>query len=122
MTAIIEGMSPRLPASRPLDRRGVLRAGGALLSVAVLAPALASCSSETEVPVTADGTPLPIPPLLEPDADGRLSLTAARSTREFIPGVTTDTWGYNGADYLGPTIRLQRGRAVEAVITNDTDE
>jgi FtsP/CotA-like multicopper oxidase with cupredoxin domain len=122
MTAIIEGMSPRLPATRPLDRRGVLRAGGALLSVAVLAPALASCSSETEVPVTADGSPLPIPPLLEPDADGRLSLTAARSTREFIPGVTTDTWGYNGADYLGPTIRLQRGRAVEAVITNDTDE
>lgn len=113
-------MSPRLPAPT-LDRRGLLRAGGALLSVAALAPVLASCSSETEVPVTAQGTPLPIPPLLEPDADGRFALTAARGTREFIPDLTTDTWGYNG-DYLGPTIRLQRGRPVEAVVTNDTDE
>ena len=113
-------MSPRLPTPT-LDRRGLLRAGGALLSVAALAPVLASCSSETEVPVTAQGTPLPIPPLLEPDADGRFALTAARGTREFIADVTTDTWGYNG-DYLGPTIRLQRGRPVEAVVTNDTDE
>ena len=113
-------MSPRLPAPT-LDRRGLLRAGGALLSVAALAPVLASCSSETEVPVTAGGTPLPIPPLLEPDADGRLALTAARGTAQFIPDVATDTWGYNG-DYLGPTIRLQRGRPVEASITNDTDE
>ena len=91
------------------------------MSVAALAPVLASCSSETEVPVTAGGTPLPIPPLLEPDADGRLALTAARGTAQFIPDVATDTWGYNG-DYLGPTIRLQRGRPVEASITNDTDE
>src|SRR5699024_10394426 len=82
---------------------------------------LASCSSETEVPVTAGGTPLPIPPLLEPDADGRLALTAARGTAQFIPDVATDTWGYNG-DYLGPTIRLQRGRPVDASITNGTAE
>src|SRR5699024_4827888 len=94
-TAIIDRMSPRLPAPT-LDRRGLLRAGGALLSVAALAPVLASCSSETEVPVTAGGTPLPIPPLLEPDADGRLALTAARGTAQFIPDVATDTWGYNG--------------------------
>lgn len=125
-TAIIVHMSPHLAplaalAPRFVDRRGLLRASGALLGVAALAPALASCSSETEVPVTSEGTPLPIPPLLEPDADGRFSLTASRGTREFLPGVTTDTWGYNG-DYLGPTLRLQRGRTVEAVLTNDTDE
>ncbi|MGO1764876.1 MAG: multicopper oxidase family protein [Brevibacterium yomogidense] len=125
---------PRRPGSSPgrpglsldrrglsLDRRGLLRAGGALLSVAALAPVLAACSRETEVPVTDAGTPLPIPPLLEPDADGRFTLTAGRGTMEFLPGVTTDTWGYDG-DYLGPTIRMQRGRPIEAVITNDTDE
>lgn len=104
-----------------LDRRGLLRSGGALLSLAALAPVLASCSRETEVPVTDSGSPLPIPPLLEPDADGRFTLTAGQGTREFLPGVPTDTWGYDG-DYLGPTIRMQRGRPVEAVLTNDTDE
>ncbi|WP_198392711.1 multicopper oxidase family protein [Brevibacterium yomogidense] len=113
--------SPSPDRGRTLDRRGLLRASGALLSIGVLAPVLASCSTETEVPVDASGSPLPIPPLLEPDADGRFELTAARGTMEFLPGVTTDTWGYNG-DYLGPTIRMQRGRTIEAVITNDTDE
>ncbi|SLM95863.1 multicopper oxidase family protein [Brevibacterium yomogidense] len=107
---------------RPLDRRALLRAGGALLSVAALAPVLASCSREAEVPVTDAGSPLPIPPLLEPDADGRFALTAGRGTTEFLPDVATDTWGYNGQTYLGPTIRMQRGRPIEAVITNDTDE
>lgn len=105
-----------------LDRRGLLRAGGALLSVAALAPVLVSCSREAEVPVTDAGSPLPIPPLLEPDADGRFALTAGRGTTEFLPDVASDTWGYNGQTYLGPTIRMQRGRPIEAVITNDTDE
>ena len=93
-----------------LDRRGLLRAGGALLSVAALAPVLVSCSREAEVPVTDAGSPLPIPPLLEPDADGRFALTAGRGTTEFLPDVASDTWGYNGQTYLGPTIRMQRGR------------
>src|SRR5699024_11643849 len=95
--------------------------GGALLSLSAFAPVLDSFCRETEVPFTYTGSPLRIPPLLEPDADGRFTLTAGQGTREFLPGVPTDTWGYDG-DYLGPTIRMQRGRPVEAVLTNDTDE
>ncbi|GAA2095997.1 hypothetical protein GCM10009823_15920 [Brevibacterium salitolerans] len=104
-----------------LSRRGLLRAGSALLAATALTPVLAACASETPVGLTEDGRALPIPPLLEPDADGRFELTAMTGTTEFLPGVASDTWGYNGA-HLGPTLRLARGRSYEAVLTNDTDE
>ncbi|WP_051298185.1 multicopper oxidase family protein [Brevibacterium album] len=104
-----------------LSRRGLLRGGSAFLGLAALAPALTACAGETPVPTTEEGRPLPIPPLLEPDEHGRFALTASTGTTEFLPGVPSETWGYNGA-HLGPTLRLARGRTYEAQLTNDTDE
>src|SRR4029450_3741442 len=56
--------------------------------------------------------PLAIPPLAPSrhDEQGRrvFDLTARAGRRQFLPGVTTPTWGING-DYLGPTLRARRG-------------
>ncbi|MFD5215367.1 multicopper oxidase family protein [Microbacterium sp. NPDC058345] len=69
-------------------------------------------------------TPLPIPPLAESEVvDGVriFSLTAEEGASEFVDGVTTTTWGYNG-DYLGPTLRAKRGERVAVDVTNDLAE
>ncbi|QCR37129.1 multicopper oxidase CueO [Nissabacter sp. SGAir0207] len=66
-------------------------------------------------------TPLPIPPLLAPDAQGNLALRLQPGTRALLPGVRTATWGINGP-MLGPAIRLRRGQAVTAQIHNALPE
>lgn len=53
--------------------------------------------------------PLPIPALLEPDVRGSISLTLQRGQSQFLPGISTDTWGVNG-NLLGPALRIRRGR------------
>lgn len=71
------------------------------------------------------GSPLPVPPILEPEEarGGRFvyELSAASGRREFLPGAVTETLGYNG-DYLGPTIRLRRGQKVDIRVTNGLPE
>ncbi len=69
-------------------------------------------------------TPLPIPPLADSEVvDGVrvFSLTAGEGQSEFVDGVTTPTWGFNG-DFLGPTLRAQRGEKVAVKVTNELDE
>ncbi|WP_027109001.1 multicopper oxidase family protein [Lacticigenium naphthae] len=67
---------------------------------------------------------LPIPPLMEdtdPDPDKtEWDIVADEGTKEFISGAETDTMGYNG-DYLGPTIRVERGQEVTANVKNQLD-
>jgi len=76
----------------------------------------------TEIPGFGAGkTRLPIPVLLE-DTDpspGRdeFHITARNGSREFFPGVSTDTLGYNG-DYLGPVIRTRKGQTVTVHVEN----
>ncbi|GAA2290647.1 multicopper oxidase domain-containing protein [Streptomyces kunmingensis] len=41
--------------------------------------------------------------------------------KEFTPGRTTPTWGFNG-DYLGPTLRARRGEKVAVRVRNGLDE
>ncbi len=68
--------------------------------------------------------PLPIPPLLEGERrDGRrhFRLTAQEGERQFLPGLTTPTWGFNG-DYLGPTLRMKRGDRVSIEVINRLPE
>ena len=37
---------------------------------------------------------------------------------EFLPGMQTATWGYNG-QYLGPTLMLRKGDQVSLQVTNN---
>ncbi|MFI6426001.1 multicopper oxidase family protein [Promicromonospora sp. NPDC050880] len=67
---------------------------------------------------------LAIPPLAPShvvDGTRVFSLTAQEGTTEFLPGVETRTWGFDGP-YLGPTLRAERGERVAVEVTNDLDE
>ncbi len=69
--------------------------------------------------------PLPIPPLLKdnnPDpGKAEFTLTAQKSSMEFLKGKETETYGYNG-DYLGPVIRVSKGEDVSIMVENELDE
>ncbi|PVZ83351.1 multicopper oxidase CueO [Serratia sp. S1B] len=60
---------------------------------------------------------LPIPPILTPDAQGKISLVMQTGKMNWLPKLATPTWGVNGA-LLGPTVRLQRGQSVTVDIHN----
>ncbi|MFC4767680.1 multicopper oxidase family protein [Effusibacillus consociatus] len=66
-------------------------------------------------------TALLIPQILEdqnPSSElAEYNLTAQRSTKEFIKGIKTETYGYNG-DYLGPVIRVKKGETVSIKLKN----
>lgn len=68
---------------------------------------------------------LKIPPLAESeiDAEGRrvFDLTAQAGSAELMRGKSSDTWGFNG-DYLGPTLRAERGEEVLVNVHNELDE
>lgn len=70
-------------------------------------------------------SPLAIPPLADSHVDGEgyrvFDLTAQEGTSSFLPDVATPTWGYNG-DYLGPTLRAERGEKVRVDVTNALPE
>ncbi|MCR3955502.1 MAG: multicopper oxidase domain-containing protein [Gudongella sp.] len=83
-----------------------------------------------ETPISEEGdmfedengrTPLAIPELLEdtdPSPDrAEFHIIAQNGIMEFVPGVQTDTMGYNG-DYLGPVIRTRRGEEVAVNVEN----
>ncbi|MBV8456234.1 MAG: multicopper oxidase domain-containing protein [Acetobacteraceae bacterium] len=64
---------------------------------------------------------LPIPSELKADAGGTIALDARPATMQFQSGVTTPTYGINGA-YLGPAIRVRRGETVVANVSNNVSE
>ncbi|MBO0609440.1 multicopper oxidase family protein [Myceligenerans salitolerans] len=104
--------------------RGV-RAATAVLGVAL---AVSGCGaiggSVTPVREVEFDSELAIPPLAESSVvDGvrTFDLTARSGTREFLPGVETPTWGFDGP-YLGPTLRAERGERVAVRVTNELDE
>lgn len=68
--------------------------------------------------------PLPVPDLLRGSSAGGTrvyDLTVRRGRREIIPGVNTETFGYNG-DMLGPVLRLTRGESVQINVGNRLPE
>ncbi|HFF1619898.1 TPA: multicopper oxidase CueO [Yersinia enterocolitica] len=71
--------------------------------------------------LAADFSPLPIPPLLQPDTRGNINLNIQTGSMAWLPSAATQTWGYNG-NLLGPAIRLQRGKPVTINITNSLPE
>lgn len=67
---------------------------------------------------------LKIPPLLEGAASAigtSYELNVGAGHTQFLPGLTTDTLGINGA-YLGPTIRCQAGDRVTLRVKNNLSE
>ncbi|MEV1130159.1 multicopper oxidase domain-containing protein [Agromyces sp. NPDC049794] len=80
-------------------------------------------AAEPRTPTSFD-QPLPIPPLADSavvDGVRVFSLTAQEGEMQFKPGMTTPTWGYNGA-FLGPTLRAERGEQVAVEVTNELSE
>ena len=65
--------------------------------------------------------PLPIPELLEPRDGETIELVMAAGRSEIVPGVSTETAGFNGA-HLGPTVRVRTGQDVEIVYRNALHE
>ena len=66
-------------------------------------------------------TELPIPKLIDARAQSNaVALTVTRSTHAFLPGRSTDTYGYS-ASVLGPAIRVRRGDEVEISVENRID-
>lgn len=68
---------------------------------------------------------LPIIPLddgIANAADGRVfTLLAQRGSMQILSGLTTHTWGYNGA-LLGPALRLRTGEQATVRVHNDLGE
>jgi FtsP/CotA-like multicopper oxidase with cupredoxin domain len=106
--------------TRYLTRREALKLGALGTGVLLLPPALRSATARAAVahagphkaPFQAD---LPIPPILQPvrrDATTDFyQITQRASTHEFIPGISTPVWSYNGT-VPGPTIMVRKGRRV----------
>jgi FtsP/CotA-like multicopper oxidase with cupredoxin domain len=67
---------------------------------------------------------LPVPPLLTPVIQNGVkvfTLNLGRSQYQLVPGVTSDSMGFNGP-YLGPTIRVSEGDMVHMAVTNNLGE
>ena len=63
---------------------------------------------------------LPIPDLLEADAQSRIRLTVQAGKTTF-GNYTAASWGYNG-NLLGPALKLQQGKQVNVEIRNQLSE
>ena len=67
------------------------------------------------------GRPLPLPPLIEPDASGVVKLKVRAGRHSFEEGSEAASAGVNGA-YLGPLVRLKNGETVTLSVENGMDE
>lgn len=67
------------------------------------------------------GRPLPLPPLLEPDASGVVKLKVQTGRHSFEEGSEAASAGINGA-HLGPLVRLKNGETVTLAVENGMDE
>ena len=102
---------------------------GVVVGILVLAVLLAGCGDGAVEQVSVDTpavSPLLIPPLLEPtveDGVARYGLTIGASRHDYQRGAgMTDTYAYNGASVLGPTLRLRTGDSVAISVKNELEE
>jgi FtsP/CotA-like multicopper oxidase with cupredoxin domain len=105
-------------ATRHFTRREALKLGALGAGVVLLPPAFRSAraraavahASPRKAPFQAD---LPIPPILQPvsrdETTDFYEITQRAATNEYIPGISTPMWGYNGI-VPGPTILARKGR------------
>ncbi|MCO1335098.1 multicopper oxidase CueO [Microbulbifer sp. OS29] len=79
---------------------------------------LAGASHSTRAQAGSGGRQLlPIPPELRADSQGQIKLTAQTGSQSFLPGLTTQTYGFNGP-FLGPAIRVRKGEQVRVSVLN----
>lgn len=96
---------------------GLALGGGALY---LYSDAKVSTAGSTEF-----GNELTVPPqapsTVRRDGTRVFRLTMQEGRKEFRAGKSTSTWGFNG-DFLGPTLRAERGEKVEVQIRNTLGE
>lgn len=94
---------------------------------------LFSCNKQSDTAVTPTTDPttstggtasstyndLWIPPTL---TGSTFNLTLAKSTKQLKTGAITNTYGYNGASFWGPTLIMNKGDMVELNVTNNLSE
>lgn len=96
-----------------ISRRAFCAGAGALAAAALI--------GGTRRAWAANRPALPIPAELRPDANGAITLDAMAGTQSFVAGVSTPTYGFN-ASFLGPAIRVQRGKTVQITANNRLEE
>lgn len=76
----------------------------------------------TPVASTTGGTvtsTLWIPPAI---SGTTFNLTLAKATKQYRTGAATNTYGYNGSDFWGPTLIMNKGDKVQMNVTNNLSE
>lgn len=117
-----------------VDRRAVLRWGvtgalgvalpGATAATASLLPRRSGpgSASRSGPPPGAFTVPLPVPEVLRPVSTvggvDRYEITQTVGRQMFLPGVSSEIWGYGGT-FPGPTILARRGRRVVMAQRNE---
>jgi blue copper oxidase len=96
-----------------VSRRAALLAGAAC-AVTTLLPRSAHAQAGAR-------PSLPIPSELKADAAGAIRLDARKGLMRFLGDRETPTYGINGP-YLGPALRVQRGKTVTVHVTNSLPE
>ena len=110
-----------------MERRAFMKGSFATLGLTTLAAYGVLQRTELCYAGSTDGftTPLPVPPLLEnltaDSGTASFALQVRRGIKDFFPGLSTSTMGYNGA-YLGPTIKVRNGQQVRVKVDNTLDE
>jgi len=96
--------------------------GGYFFLLVVLASCTKTSDSTTPVtpvtpttPTTGTYNDLWIPPVL---TGTTFNLTLAKATKQFKTGALTNTYGYNGASFWGPTLIMNKGDLVKINLTN----
>jgi FtsP/CotA-like multicopper oxidase with cupredoxin domain len=100
-------------------------AGVAVVGLAAVAFLVWSSAKTSTVGELEFANRLAIPPLAEPRIDGGgrkvFDLELRAGETEILPGITTETWGANGA-HLAPTLRASRGDEVMPLVANGLGE
>ena len=113
----------KIPAIAAIGVLVVLAQGcaGGTTSTATTSSTTAPSSTTTQT----SANPLWIPPLLTGTTDGSTTtydLTLATSSKALMSGARTATYGFNGNDFWGPTVVLNKGDHVRMVVHNTLAE
>lgn len=102
-----------------ISRRTLLIGAGSV----VAAGALAWVTKDLIIPAIEESAiarnPLYIPPVIDGTT---FDLDLAPSSRQFLSGAKTTTYGYNGESFWGPTLRWKKGDTVSLNVTNNLGE
>ena len=107
-----------------MNRRLVLIASAVVTCLVIYAcskssTAATSPTGTTDTTTTTTGATynaLFIPPTI---TGTTFNLTLAKSTKQFRSGAATNTYGYNGNSFWGPTLILNQGDSVQMNVTNN---